>query len=182
MHTVVRAASSEVKWPQTGISMPMKGPNHGTNPFSVGKLTPRGGHGLTFGTQSIHPIHTSIHPSFRHSIDPSIPPPIYPSIHPFPYLSILPSIPPLCHPSIYPSIQPLIPSSINPSIHPCIHSFMHRHMYTATYLTACYGWRVGIVHSIVIVTATAAPNGDLTYLTYLPFRCKIQNFSPSRFA
>ena len=44
---------------------------------------------------------------------------------------------------------------------------MHRHMYTATYRTVCYGWRVGIVHSIVIVTATAAPDCDLTlpYLT-----------------
>ena len=40
-------------------------------------------------------------------------------------------------------------------------------MYTATYRTVCYGWRVGIVKSIVIVTATAAPNCDLTYLTYL---------------
>ena len=39
---------------------------------------------------------------------------------------------------------------------------MHRHMYTATYRTVCYGWRVGIVHSIVIVTATAAPDCDLT--------------------
>ena len=39
---------------------------------------------------------------------------------------------------------------------------MHRHMYTATYRTICYGWRVGIVHSIVIVTATAAPDCDLT--------------------
>ena len=27
----------------------------------------------------------------------------------------------------------------------CIHSPMHRHMYTATWLTLCYGWRVGIV-------------------------------------
>ena len=43
---------------------------------------------------------------------------------------------------------------------------MHRHMYTATYLTVCYGWRVGIVKSIVIVTATAAPDCDLT-LPYL---------------
>ena len=46
---------------------------------------------------------------------------------------------------------------------------MHRHMYTATYRTVCYGWRVGIVHSIVIVTATAAPDCDLTYLTYLTY-------------
>ena len=47
---------------------------------------------------------------------------------------------------------------------------MHRHMYTATYRTVCYGWRVGIVKSIVIVTATAAPDCDLTlpYLT-LPY-------------
>ena len=52
-------------------------------------------------------------------------------------------------------------------IHPCIHSPMHRHMYTATYLTVCYGWRVGVVRSIVIVTATACPKSDLTYLTYL---------------
>ena len=49
-------------------------------------------------------------------------------------------------------------------------SFWHRksepmwssHMYTATYLTICYGWRVGIVHSIFIITATAAPTSDLT--------------------
>ena len=41
---------------------------------------------------------------------------------------------------------------------------MHRHMYTATYRTVCYGWRVGIVHSIVIVTATAAPDCDLKLL------------------
>ena len=42
-------------------------------------------------------------------------------------------------------------------------------MYTVTYRTVCYGWRVGIVHSIVIVTATAAPDCDFTllYLTYL---------------
>ena len=45
---------------------------------------------------------------------------------------------------------------------------MHRHMYTATYRTVCYGWRVGIVHSIVIVIATAAPDCDLT-LPYLPY-------------
>ena len=46
------------------------------------------------------------------------------------------------------------------------YSCMHRHMYTATYRTVCYGWRVGIVHSIVIVTATAGPDCDLlTYLT-----------------
>ena len=46
---------------------------------------------------------------------------------------------------------------------------MHRHMYTATYRTVCYGWRVGIVKSIVIVIATAAPDCDLTlpYLTLL---------------
>ena len=50
------------------------------------------------------------------------------------------------------------------------HSPMHRHMYTATYRTVRDGWRVGIVKSIVIVTATAAPRSDLTlpYLTYLP--------------
>ena len=43
----------------------------------------------------------------------------------------------------------------------------HRHMYTATYRSVCYGWRVGIVKSIAIVTATAAPDCDLTlpYLT-----------------
>ena len=48
---------------------------------------------------------------------------------------------------------------------PHTHSCMHRHV-------LCLGWRVGIVHSIVIVTATAAPDCDLTlpygtYLTYL---------------
>ena len=43
-------------------------------------------------------------------------------------------------------------------------------MYTATYLTVCYGWRVGIVKAIDIVNATAAPDCDLTlpYLT-LPY-------------
>ena len=49
---------------------------------------------------------------------------------------------------------------------PYIHSCMQRHMYTATYRTVCYGWRVGIVYSIFIVTATAAPDCDLT-LPYL---------------
>ena len=44
---------------------------------------------------------------------------------------------------------------------------MHRHMCTATYRTVCYGWRVGIVYSIFIVTATAGPDCDLTYLSYL---------------
>ena len=38
------------------------------------------------------------------------------------------------------------------------------------WFTLCYGWRVGIVTYIVIVTATAAPTSDLTlpYLT-LPY-------------
>ena len=45
------------------------------------------------------------------------------------------------------------------------HCSTTRDMYTATYRTVCYGWRVGIVKSIVIVTATAAPDCDLTYLT-----------------
>ena len=49
---------------------------------------------------------------------------------------------------------------------PYTHSCMHRHMYTAAYRTVCYGWRVGIVESIVIVTATAAPDCDLI-LPYL---------------
>ena len=35
-------------------------------------------------------------------------------------------------------------------------------MYTATYLTVCYGWRVGIVHSNFIITATAEATTDLT--------------------
>ena len=39
---------------------------------------------------------------------------------------------------------------------------MHRHMYAATYRTVCYGWRVGLVKAIVIVTATAAPDCDFT--------------------
>ena len=39
-------------------------------------------------------------------------------------------------------------------------------MYAATYRTVCYGWRVGIVKSIVIVTATACAQSDL-YLPYL---------------
>ena len=55
---------------------------------------------------------------------------------------------------------------------------MHRHMYTATYRTVCYGWRVGIVHSIVIVTATAAPDCDLTYLTYLTLHAHFHDFGP----
>ena len=38
---------------------------------------------------------------------------------------------------------------------------MRRHMHTATYRTVCYGWRVGIVKSIVIVIATAAPDCDV---------------------
>ena len=41
---------------------------------------------------------------------------------------------------------------------------LHRHMYTPV---LCLGWRVGIVHSIVIVTATAGPDCDLTYLKLL---------------
>ena len=38
------------------------------------------------------------------------------------------------------------------------------------WFTLCYGWRVGIVIYIFIVTATAAPTSDLTlpYLT-LPY-------------
>ena len=36
-------------------------------------------------------------------------------------------------------------------------------MYT---LVLCLGWRVGVVYAIFIVTATAAPTSDLTYLTY----------------
>ena len=75
----------EVDGPQTVISIPLKGPNHGINAFPVAKLTLRGGHGLTFGTH-------------------------------------------------------------------------HRHMYTATYRTICYGWRVGLVYAIDIVNATAAPD------------------------
>ena len=39
-------------------------------------------------------------------------------------------------------------------------------MYTATYRTVCYGWRVGIVKAIHIVNAAAAPDCDLT-LPYL---------------
>ena len=47
---------------------------------------------------------------------------------------------------------------------------MHRHTYTATWFTLCYGWRVGIVHTNVDVTASAVnapaesasrPTGDL---------------------
>ena len=44
---------------------------------------------------------------------------------------------------------------------------MHRHMYTATWLTLCYGWRVGIVQANVNVTASAvstalhSPTSDL---------------------
>ena len=55
----------------------------------------------------------------------------------------------------------------------------HRHMCTATWFTLCYGWRVGIVHTNVDVTASAVnapaesasqPTSDLTlpYLT-LPY-------------
>ena len=38
------------------------------------------------------------------------------------------------------------------------------HVYAATWLTLCLGWRVGIVKSIAIVTATAAPDCDLKLL------------------
>ena len=93
--------------------------------------------------------------------NPSIYPSIYPSIHPYIHPCIHSSNHPSFHPSIYPFIQPLIHSSTHPSILLCIHSFMHRHMYTATWFTLCYGWRVGIAKSIVIVTATAAPDCDL---------------------
>ena len=41
-------------------------------------------------------------------------------------------------------------------------------MYTATYLTVCYGWRVGMAKSIDIVNATAPPLVTLPYLT-LPY-------------
>ena len=41
-------------------------------------------------------------------------------------------------------------------------------MYTVAWSTLCYGWRVGIVKPIVIVTSTAAPNSYLTFtLPYL---------------
>ena len=43
-------------------------------------------------------------------------------------------------------------------------TFWTTRVYTATWLTLCYGWRVGIVHSIFIVTATAAPVVTLPYL------------------
>ena len=53
--------------------------------------------------------------------------------------------------------------------HPRLSRRLHPHFslnncrgFAATYRTICYGWRVGIVHSIVIVTATAAPDCDLT--------------------
>ena len=48
-------------------------------------------------------------------------------------------------------------------------SYRHRHVYTVAWLTLCYGWRVGIVIYIFIVTATAAPTSDLTlpYLTLI---------------
>ena len=46
---------------------------------------------------------------------------------------------------------------------------LHRHV-------LCLGWRVGIVHSIVIVTATAAPDCDLTYLTYHTLPAHFQGF------
>ena len=41
-------------------------------------------------------------------------------------------------------------------------------VYTVAWFTLCYGWRVGIVKYIVIVTATAAPLVTLPYLT-LPY-------------
>ena len=43
-------------------------------------------------------------------------------------------------------------------------------VYTVAWFTLCYGWRVGIVKCILIVTAAAAPTSDLT-LTYftLPY-------------
>ena len=51
-----------------------------------------------------------------------------------------------------------------------IRTRIYHGMYTATYLTVCYGWRVGIVHSNFIITATAEATTDLTlpYLT-LPY-------------
>ena len=52
---------------------------------------------------------------------------------------------------------------------PYTHSRMHRHMYTATYRTVCYGWRVGMIYAIFIVTATAGPNNDLTLNSVLIF-------------
>jgi len=48
--------------------------------------------------------------------------------------------------------------------HPSLHQSIHRHVYTVALFTLCYGWRVGIVKYIVIVTATAAPTSDLKLL------------------
>ena len=49
-----------------------------------------------------------------------------------------------------------------------VRSTIHRHVYTVAWFTLCYGWRVGIVETIFIVTATAAPLVTLPYLT-LPY-------------
>ena len=63
---------------------------------------------------------------------------------------------------------------------------MHRHMYTATYRTVRYGWRVGIAKSIVIVTGFAPKSGltlpyltYLTYLTYFTYTAESQYFELS---
>ena len=45
--------------------------------------------------------------------------------------------------------------------------FVHHNRYAATCRTVCYGWRVGIVKSIVIVTAAAVYYLTLPYLTLL---------------
>ena len=55
--------------------------------------------------------------------------------------------------------------------HPRLSRRLHPHFslnncrgFAATYRTVCYGWRVGIVKSIVIVIATAGPDCDLKLL------------------
>ena len=111
---------------------------------------------LWFGRLPSEPTWTIL-PSFHLSIHPSIDLPIRSSIP----ISIHLPIHPSALPSIHLSIHPTTHTVIHQSIHPCIHSPMHRHMYTATYRTVCYGWRVGIVKSIVIVTATACAHIDL---------------------
>ena len=54
-------------------------------------------------------------------------------------------------------------------------------MYTATYLTVCYGWRVGIVKAIDTVNATAAPTSDfkLIYLVQFCYLLPYSNPSPA---
>ena len=84
----------------------------------------------------------------------SFKPCIYPCTDP----SIIPCI---MHPSLHLSIiiqcimYPFMHRSIHQSILPCFQRHTQHHINAETLFTICDGWRVGIVHSNVIVTATA---------------------------